>query len=223
MSRFTGAKKRVGRRFGANIFSLAKNKDATSPQRKRTAPPGQHGAKRSKKKSDYGLQLQQQQMVRACYGMITLKSLVNAYRKAVQLSSALKQDKAKENKGAAQILSELLEARLDIIVYRIGIAPTIFAAQQLVSHCHILVNGKKVNIRSALVKIGDVVSVKEASRAMPLISGTIEARSSIPDYLHADETDKWSWKLGSLPLHTEVQTSVPLNFPQVCDWLSNRS
>src|SRR5579862_5742134 len=120
MARYRGPKNRIARRFAANIFGKARN-----PLLHKQHPPGQHGAKR-KKKSDYGVQLDERQKLKAIYGMLSQKQLVNAYRKALTTPG-----------NTAHNLLQQLECRLDNIVYRLRLAPSIFAAQQLVSHGHV--------------------------------------------------------------------------------------
>src|ERR1700691_93844 len=117
MARYTGPKNRIARRFGANIFGRARNPLLHKPN-----PPGMHGAKR-KKKSDYGMQLDEQQKLKAVYGMISRAQLTRYYQEAVR---------SKQNTN--HVFIERLECRLDNIVYRLRFASTIFAAQQLVSH-----------------------------------------------------------------------------------------
>ena len=137
MVRYTGPKNRIARRFGANIFGKKRN-----PLAHKMNPPGIHGQKR-KKKSDYGVQLEEKQKLRACYGMLTQKTLVRYYREAVK------------NDGNTQdLFIQRIETRLDVVVYRLKFALTPFHAQQLVSHGHIFVDGKRVDIRSFQVKEG---------------------------------------------------------------------
>src|SRR5215211_942674 len=119
MARFTGNKNRIARRYGVNIFGRARNPLLHKPN-----PPGVHGARR-RKKSDYGIQLEEKQKLKAIYGMLSEKQLLSYYKKAVQ----------KEG-HTATLFTEMLECRLDNIVYRLKLAPTIFAAHQLVSHGH---------------------------------------------------------------------------------------
>src|SRR5262249_51997489 len=147
MVRYTGKKNRVARRFGINIFGRARN-----PLLHKQNPPGAHGARR-RKKSDFGLMLEEKQKLKAIYGMLSEKQLVSYYKKALR----------KEG-NTAELLAAMLECRLDNIVYRLKFASTIFAAHQLVSHGHILVDGKKVDRRSFIVEPGMTVSVKEKSR-----------------------------------------------------------
>lgn len=142
MARYRGPKNRIARRFAANIFGKARN-----PMLHKQHPPGMHGAKR-KKKSDYGAQLEERQKLKAVYGMLSQKQLVNAYQKALLRTG-----------NTAQLFLASLECRLDNIVYRLRFASSIFGAQQLVSHGHIQVNGKKVDRRSFVVQPGMVVSI----------------------------------------------------------------
>src|ERR1700738_670398 len=143
MARYTGSKNRIARRFGINIFGRARN-----PMLHKPNPPGVHGARR-RKKSDYGLQLEEKQKLKAIYGMLSEGQLVRYFKEASRMSG-----------NTAQHFAELLECRLDNIVYRLKLAATIFGAQQLVAHGHILVNGKKVDRRSFQVKPGMIISVK---------------------------------------------------------------
>ncbi|HEY4254989.1 MAG TPA: 30S ribosomal protein S4, partial [Chlamydiales bacterium] len=167
MARYRGPKNRIARRFAANVFGKARN-----PMLHKQNPPGMHGAKR-KKKSDFGAQLEERQKLKAVYGMLSQKQLVNAYRKALA-----------EKGNTAGLLSEFLECRLDNVVYRLRFAGSIFGAQQLVSHGHIQVNGKKVDRRSFLVRPGMVVSIKPASRTMKAITIAQEGSGrDIPEYL----------------------------------------
>src|SRR5690348_4795893 len=123
MSRYTGPKNRIARRFNVNLFGKARN-----PLLHKQHSPGMHGAKR-KKKSDYGVQLDERQKLKAVYGMLSQRQLVNAYKKALLQPG-----------NTAQLFIDRLECRLDNIVYRLRFASSIFAAQQLVSHGHVLVD-----------------------------------------------------------------------------------
>ena len=206
MTRYRGPKNRIARRFGANIFGKIRN-----PLLHKEHPAGMHGAKR-KKKSDFGVQLDERQKLKALYGMLSYKQLVNAYKKAAL---------AKGN--TAQLFMERLECRLDNIVYRLRWAPTIFAAQQLVSHGHIQVNGKKVNRRSFLVRPGMALSVKPASRQMKIIVQTQEQiQREIPGYL-ALEDDKCTGKLLASPHPDQIPFVLPINIPLICDCLAHTS
>ena len=203
MSRYRGPKNRIARRFGANIFGRLRNPLIHKPN-----PPGVHGARR-RKKSDYGLQLLEKQKLKAVYGMITEKQLVNYYSKATR-------------KGhVADNLAASLECRLDNVVYRLKIAPTIFAAQQLVSHGHILVNGKKVDRRSFQVKVGMKISIKEKTSKMPVVVQALSNTSiSIPEYLNFD-SKKLEGELLKIPELDQISFPLPVNIQVICDFLAH--
>ena len=171
MSRRHSAKYKIDRRVGENIWGRPK-----SPINKRQSRPGQHGAARKGKMSDFGTQLMAKQKLKFHYGDITEKQFRKIY------------DEAARRKGnTSELLIGLLESRLDAFVYRSKFAPTIFAARQFVNHGHVTVNGVKTNIASFRVKPGDVVQVREKSRNMALL---LEALASperdIPDYIDVD-------------------------------------
>lgn len=206
MSRYTGKKNRIARRFGVNIFGRKRNPLLHKPN-----PPGMHGARR-RKKSDYGLQLEEKQKLKAVYGMITEKQLVNTYKKALR----------KEG-NTAQILAEMLECRLDIVVYRLKFGNTIFAAQQLVSHGHILVDGKKVDIRSYYVRPGQVISIKESSRQMKSIHEAMNnPMHNVPEYIEADHT-QFSGKLLASPTIEQMPWPLEIKLPEICDFLAHNN
>lgn len=203
MARYTGPKNRIARRFGVNIFGRARN-----PLIHRPNPPGMHGA-RHKKKSDYGMQLAEKQKLRAVYGMISNKQLVRYYQKALRYAG-----------NTAHRLVELLECRLDNFVYRLNLANTIFAAHQLVSHGHILVNGKKVDRRSFQVEPGMVVSVKEKSRSIDAIRKARDTSPrAIPEYISEDR-EHFAGKLLAKPSLEQVSLPLPINMAVVCEFLS---
>jgi small subunit ribosomal protein S4 len=204
MARYRGPKNRIARRFAANIFGKARN-----PLLHKQHPAGMHGAKR-KKKSDYGMQLEERQKLKAVYGVLSQKQLVNAYKKALIRPG-----------NTAHNFIDQLECRLDNIVYRLRFASSIFAAQQLVSHGHILVDGKKVDRRSFLVRPGMMVSLKSASRQMKAVLMAGEnINREIPEYL-ALEADKHSGKLMTIPQLDQIPIPIPINIPLVCEFLSH--
>lgn len=205
MVRYTGPRNRIARRFGINIFGRARN-----PLVHKANPPGMHGARR-RKKSDFGLQLEEKQKLKAVYGMLSEKQLVNAFRKA------------SERKGnTVYHLVELLECRLDNIVYRLKLAPTIFAAQQLVSHGHIEVNGKKVDRRSFQVRPGMTITLREKSRNLKSSQAALESSRAIPEYLEL-QRDKAQGKLLSVPLPEQLPFPLEINLPTICDFLAHNS
>lgn len=204
MARYTGKKNRIARRFGANVFGRARNPLLHKPN-----PPGMHGA-RHRKKSDYGIQLEEKQKLKAIYGMLSEKQLVNYFKKALNMEGP-----------TTQHLAEMLECRLDNIVYRLRLAPTIFAAQQLVSHGHIQVNGKKVNCRSFQVAPGMTVSIKEKSRNMKIIQeSTKNSIRDVPGYLSLD-ADNLSGQLLASPTPDQMPWPIEINLPEICDFLAH--
>lgn len=204
MVRYTGNKNRLARRFGANIFGRSRNPLIHKPN-----PPGVHGARR-RKKSDYGMQLEEKQKLKAIYGMLTEKQLINYFKKA-----------QKKEENTANLLVEFLECRLDTIVYRLKLAPTIFAAQQIVSHGHILVDGKKVDIRSFQVRPGMVVSIKEKSRNLVLIKDALDNPSrSVPEYLTSDPA-AFSGQLVARPTPDLMPWPLEIDLHGICDFLSH--
>lgn len=208
MARYRGPKNRIARRFGANVFGRARN-----PLLKKQNPPGMHGARR-RKKSDFGMQLEEKQKLKACYGMLLERQLVNTFKKSLL-----------EKGNTAQIFMAKLECRLDNMVYRLRFATTIFAAQQLVSHGHILVNGKKVDRRSFLVVPGMQISIKPNSRKVKAIVDSLEiAQNRVPDYLELDK-ENFSGKLLMIPelAQIEGQLALPINIPVVCEFLSHQN
>lgn len=204
MARYTGSKNRIARRFGINIFGRARN-----PLIHKANPPGMHGARR-RKKSDFGLQLEEKQKLKAIYGMLSEKQLVGYYKKAF-----------KQSGNTAHILAQLLECRLDNIVYRLKFGSTIFAAQQLVSHGHILVDGKKIDRRSFIVMPGMVVSVKEKSRKVKAINEALEnSVRTVPEYLSLDK-DKYEGQLIVKPHIDQLPWPIEINLPEICDFLAH--
>lgn len=204
MARFTGNKNRIARRFGANIFGRSRN-----PLIHKQNPPGMHGARR-RKKSDYGVQLEEKQKLKAIYGMLSEKQLVTYYKKALRLAG-----------NTAQHFAGMLECRLDNIVYRLKFASTIFGAHQLVSHGHILVDGKKVDRRSFQVRPGMVISIKEKSRNMKAIQHALEnPMHTVPEYLSLD-TAKFSGQLLTMPTPEQMPWPVEIKLPEICDFLAH--
>jgi small subunit ribosomal protein S4 len=206
MARFRGKKNRIARRFGINIFGRLRNPLLHKPN-----PPGMHGARR-RKKSDYGLQLDEKQKLKAIYGMLSEKQLVKYYQEA-----------ARRSEPTPTLLMQQLECRLDVIVYRLKFGGTIFAAQQLVSHGHILVNGKKVDRRSFMVKPGMVISIKEGSRTVKAIGEALDSSlRSVPEYLVIDR-NQFSGQLMALPLPEQIPLPIEIDVHEVCDFLAHNT
>ena len=160
MGKYIGPKTRIARRFGEAIYGADKSLD------KRNVPPGQHGLARKRKKvSEYGVQLSEKQKAKYTYGLLE-KQFARTYEAAARMGGI-----------TGENLLKLLECRLDNVVYRLGIAPTRAAARQLVSHRHICVNGNVVNIPSYALKVGDVVSVREKSKTLEVITESLSGAS----------------------------------------------
>ncbi|MBS0488366.1 MULTISPECIES: 30S ribosomal protein S4 [unclassified Phenylobacterium] len=171
MSKRQSAKYKIDRRMGENIWGRPK-----SPINSRAYGPGQHGQRRKSKVSDFGLQLRAKQKLKGYYGNLTEKQFSRTYEEA-----------ARRKGNTSENLIGLLEARLDAVVYRAKFVPTVFAARQFVNHGHVLVNGKRVNIASYRVKVGDVVTVRERSRNMALVLEALQSSErDTPDYVEVD-------------------------------------
>lgn len=204
MARYIGNKNRIARRFGVNIFGKARNPLLHKPN-----PPGVHGARR-RKKSDYGLQLEEKQKLKAIYGMLSEKQLVKYYKEALRIAG-----------NTAENLAQMLECRLDTIVYRLKFGSSIFAAQQLVAHGHIQVNGKKVDIRSFQVKPGMIISIKEKSRNVKAIVESVDSpRREVPPYLSL-EGGNMSGQLMAKPLQEQMPWPIEIRLPEICDFLAH--
>ena len=190
MARYTGPKTKIARKFGEPIYGPDKYFE------KKNYPPGMHGAaKRRKKVSEYGIQLQEKQKAKYTYG-----DLERQFRKTFELAS-------KKKGVTGLILLQLIESRLDNVVYRLGIAPTRNAARQLVNHCHIVVNGHVLNIPSYLVKVGDVVGVREKSKSLEVISNSLEGRGNKYSWLEWD-ADKMCGKFMNYPSREEIPENI---------------
>src|SRR5471032_1404672 len=198
------AKYKIDRRMGQNIWGRPK-----SPVNKREYGPGQHGQRRKGKVSDYGVQLRAKQKLKGYYANLSEKHFRGIYDEARRL---------KGDTGAHMI--GLLERRLDSVIYRAKFVPTVFAARQFINHGHVKVNGRRVNISSFQMKVGDVVEVKEASRQMALV---IEARAlserEVPDYIEVDD-GKLTAKLTRVPAITEVPYPVMMEPHLVVEYYS---
>ena len=190
MARYTGPKSKIARKFGEPIFGEDK------VLAKRTNPPGQHGANRRRKLSEYGTQLREKQKAKYTYGVLE-RQFRNLFEKA---SSA---------KGVTgEVLLQLLESRLDNVVYRLGIAKTRAAARQLVLHRHITVDGRVVNIPSYSVAPGQLVAVREKSKSLEVIQDSLDGfnHSKYP-WIEWDETVKGG-KLINKPQRDEIPENI---------------
>lgn len=187
MARYTGPKSKIARKLGSPIFGPDKVLS------KKNYPPGQHGITRRRKTSEYGVQLREKQKAKYTYGVLE-KQFRNLF------------DKAQRSKGVTgEVLLQLLESRLDNVVFRLGIAKTRAAARQLVSHRHITVDGQVVNIPSYTLKAGQVVGVRERSKSLEIIV------DSLSGFNHS----KYSWiewnpaSLSGQFLHQPERQDIP--------------
>ena len=190
MARYTGPKTKIARKFGEAIYGPDKVLS------KKNYPPGQHGINKRRKTSEYGLQLREKQKAKYTYGVLE-KQFRNLF------------EKASRKKGiTGEVLLQLLEMRLDNIVYRLGIAPTRAAARQLVLHRHIVVDGKVVNIAPNSVKPGEVVGVREKSKSLEVIADSLAGfnHSKYP-WLEWDEATK-SGKLLHIPERADIPENI---------------
>jgi small subunit ribosomal protein S4 len=167
MSKRATSKYKIDRRLGCNLWGRPK-----SPYNRREYGPGEHGQRR-RKPTDFGIQLQAKQRLKGYYGSIGEKQFHRYYVEA-----------SRRRGDTGEKLIELLERRLDAVIYRAKFVPTVFAARQFVNHGHVTVNGKRVDIPSYQVKDGDVVQVKARSRELPIVLQGIEsAEREVPDYI----------------------------------------
>jgi small subunit ribosomal protein S4 len=171
MSKRSSAKHKLDRRMGENIWGRPK-----SPVNKREYGPGQHGQRRKQKLSDFGTQLKAKQKLKGYYANISERQFRKIYEEA-----------ARQKGDTSEKLIGLLESRLDAIIYRAKFVPTPFAARQFVSHGHVRVNGRKVNIPSYRCTVGDVIEIREKSKQLGLVLEAMElAERDTPDYIEVD-------------------------------------
>ena len=190
MAKYTGPKSKIARKFGEAIFGPDKVLS------RKNFPPGQHGKTRKRKSSEYGMQLREKQKAKYTYGVLE-KQFRNLFEKA---------SRTKGIKG--QVLLQLLESRLDNVVYRLGIAPTRAAARQLVNHKHITLDGVVTNIPSCLVKAGQVVAVRERDKSMEVIANALSGfnHTKYP-WLEWDENTK-SGKCLHMPERADIPENI---------------
>jgi small subunit ribosomal protein S4 len=204
MTKRAEAKYKIDRRMGQNIWGRPK-----SPVNRRDYGPGQHGQRRKGKLSDFGTQLKAKQKLKGYYGNISERQFRKYYAEAIRMRG-----------DSGDHLIGLLERRLDMAVYRAKFVPTVFAARQFVNHGHIRVNGRRVNIASHQVKVGDTIEVKESSRQLLLV---LEAKQlqerDVPDYFEVDHS-KMTARLIRIPLPSEVPYPVMMEPNLVIEYYS---
>lgn len=192
MARYIGPKSKIARRFGEPIFGPDKVLS------KKNYPPGQHGNSRRRKTSEYGTQLKEKQRAKYTYGVLEKQFRITF-------------DKAARSKGiTGEVLLQLLESRLDNVVYRLGISPTRAGARQLVTHRHIIVDGNLVDIPSYSVKAGQIIGVREKSKSMVVVSNALDGfnHSKYP-WLEWDRTT-----LSGKLLHWPDRSDIPENIKE---------
>ena len=188
MTKRLASKHKVDRRLKVNLWGRPK-----SPFNSRDYPPGQHGKTRRSKTSDYGTQLQAKQKLKFYYGNMNERQFRNVFRKALQ-----------KRGNTAENFIGFLERRLDTVIYRAKFAMTVFSARQIINHGHIKVNGKKVNIPSCLISDKDTIELKDKSKELTMIVGSIVSKErDIPEYIQMDEKNKIA-KLIRVPKFSEV-------------------
>ena len=201
MTKRVQAKNKISRSLGVNLWGRTK-----SPLARRDYRPGEHGQKR-RKVSDFGQQLTAKQRLKRYYGDISERQFRSAY------------EEASRHKGdTAENLIGLLERRLDMVVFRMVVVPTIFAARQFVNHGHLRVNGKRVTIPSYQVREGDVIEVREKSRQLPLVLEAQQGRErDVPDYITFDARDlKGTFvripKLADVPYPVQMEPNLVVEY-----------
>ncbi len=202
MTKRLSAKFKISRRLGASLWG-----DAKDPFNKRAYAPGQHGAAKRKKVSDYGTQLREKQKLKGYYANITERQFRKIYAEA-----------SRRRGDTGENLVGLLESRLDTVVYRMGIVQSMYAARQFVNHGHVRINGNKANIASMIVKEGDVVEVREKSKQLTKVLEMIQnPERSIPEYISFDKDAlKGTFvrvpKLAEVPYATIMQPNAVIEF-----------
>jgi small subunit ribosomal protein S4 len=193
-NRRTAPKGKATRVFGENLWGAAK-----APVNKRSNNPGQHGGRR-KKLTDYGIQLREKQKLKTYYGGMTERQFFNIYAEA-----------ARRKGDTSENLIGLLESRLDALLYRLNVAPSIFAARQLINHKHVLVNGKVVNIASYRCEPNDVVELREKSRGIPQVAESVQKMErQVPEYLTFTPAE-FKGTFVRLPVLDDVPYPVQMN------------
>lgn len=205
MTKIIKAKYKASRRLGKSVWG-----DAKDPLHTKNYRPGQHGPAGSRNKpSDYGVHLQAKQLVKAHYGRVSEKQFRNTFAIA---------DRMKGN--TAENFAGLLERRIDMVVYRLNLAPSIFMARQLVSHGHVTVNGKKVNIASLRVKEGDVISLKDTAKQMVICLESVKKMErTVPNYLTVNGDDM-SGVFARVPMISDIPYPFEADFNKIVELYS---
>ena len=197
------SKHKIDRRLGVNLWGRSK-----SPLNTRSYAPGQHGQRR-KKPTDFGIQLMAKQKLKGYYGNIGEKQFKKYYQEAVRRQG-----------DTGQNLIGILESRLDAVLYRSKLAPTVFAARQIINHGHVLLNGKRCNIGSVMLKAGDTLQLRDKAKQVPaILEGVASVERDVPEYVEADH-DKMSATLVRAPSLDEVPYPVQMEPNLVVEYYS---
>jgi small subunit ribosomal protein S4 len=190
MARYTGPKSKIARKFREPIFGPDKALE------KKNYPPGQHGnTKKKGKKSEYAIQLMEKQKAKYTYGILE-KQFSLTFDRAVRAHGI-----------TGEVLLQLIESRLDNVVYRLGIAPSRRASRQLVTHAHITVNGNSVNIPSYTLKAGDVIGVREKSQSLEVVTLALSGHVNKYSWLDFDKSS-FSGKFLSIPERSQIPENI---------------
>ncbi len=204
MTKRAESKYKLDRRMGQNIWGRPK-----SPVNRREYGPGQHGQRRKGKLSDFGTQLKAKQKLKGYYGNISEKQFRKYYEEAIRMKG-----------DSGDNLIGLLERRLDAVIYRAKFVATVFAARQFVNHGHVKVNGRRVNIASFLVKVGDLIELKDSSRELAFVlEATQLGERDVPDYYEVDH-GKMNAKMTRVPLPSDVPYPVVMEPNLVIEFYS---
>ena len=197
------SKHKIDRRLGVNLWGRAK-----SPVNAREYGPGQHGQRR-RKPTDYGVQLMAKQKLKGYYGNIGEKQFKKYYQEAVRRRG-----------DTGQNLIGILESRLDALVYRMKFAPTVFAARQLINHGHVMVNGRRCNISSVMIKVGDVIELKDKSKEIPqVLEAAASTERDLPEYVTVEE-GKFKGSMNNVPELSDVPYPVQMEPNLVIEYYS---
>ena len=203
MTKRVRSKYKINRRLGENLWGRPK-----SPVNTREYGPGQHGQRR-RKPSDFGIQMAAKQKLKGYYGNITERQFRNTYEEAVRRRG-----------DTIEQLIGLLERRLDAVIYRMKFVPTVFSARQFINHGHVKVNGQRVNIPSYWVKEGDLIEIKDKSKALGLVLEAIGSpERDVPEYLDVDH-DKMKGTFVRVPEFAEVPYPVRMDPHLVVEFYS---
>ena len=197
------SKHKIDRRLGVNLWGRSK-----SPLNTKSYAPGQHGQRR-KKPTDFGIQLMAKQKLKGYYGNIGEKQFKKYYQEAVRRQG-----------DTGQNLIGILESRLDAVLYRAKLAPTVFASRQIINHGHVMVNGKRCNISSVMLKAGDDLQLRDKAKQIPaILEGIASIERDVPEYIEADH-DKMSATLVRAPSLDEVPYPVQMEPNLVVEYYS---